>query len=60
MVREEFRAPMLPVLFVLYYRKQDYTKAAEYIRKLSLVNRKTGKFLRCMASDEGTDYFSNQ
>ena len=47
--------PMLLALSVLYYKKQDYAKAAEYLQKLQTVNRDTRKFLRRMASDEGTD-----
>lgn len=40
-------------LSVLYYKRQDYEKAEEYLQRLKKTTSGTKKFIRCMVNGEG-------
>lgn len=47
---------MLLPLAVLYYKLNQFDKAADYIKRLAKANKDTKKFLRAAAHDELDDY----
>ena len=47
---------MLLPLAVLYYKLNQFDKAADYIKRLAKANKNTKKFLRAAAHDELDDY----